>query len=456
MSRLKAFGRGAQESTSFGFTDEMRGFGRAIGSKIRGDDRKLSELVSLGINEVRDEYTQAKQDRPGATLSGEITGAIAPIFTPGGQAVAARIGSGNLGARIAKGAGAGALSAGAYGFGTGEGDVAERLPRAGKYAAGGAVLGGGLPAAAAGLGKLNTKTIIPASDEIRAAGSKAFQLAEQKGGALSAGESNKFYNRILAIRPQTMEGAVFKGESPVSKILDNVATLKNRPMTLKAAMEIDEALGDLAYSTMDNFGKITSEGKKFLDMQGHLRRVIDEADERMVHGGKEGFRALQDARKYWSTSLRLREIERIIEKAKGREQPVTALKNGFNALLNRGDKLKGYSVAEVKAIRKAAQTGVVTDVLKLAGSGLVPIGSGVTGLAGGPVGGAIGFATGTAVQQGAKAIGVAKQMGRANNAAKAVAQKSGMVRTEPRVQIPDMREILNLPPKLAKQLLARK
>lgn len=457
----------SMQGATFGFADDISDrLGVLLATAIKDPkalitgeitDPSLLEEAANARQGTEEKLQRQFQQRPVTSIASNIGGALMTggigASTKTGTAISNSLRSGNLAARAAKGSLAGAASGAAYGAGAGvDGEKAASARR-------GAMVGGAVGVAAPVIGSavsrsLN-KTTVPNSEQIREQGSKLFQIAEQKGGALSAGESNKFYNKILAMRPQTVEGAVFKGESPVSKILDNVETLINKPMTLKAAMEIDEALGDLAYSTMDNFGKISKDGKKFLDMQGTLRRVIEDADERVVHGGKEGFKALKDARKVWSTSLRMREIERIIEKAQGREQPVTALKNGFTNLLNRGDKLKGYSVAEVKAIQKAAKTGIITDVVKLAGSGLVPIGSGITGgFAGGavnPVTAAMGYAAGSAVQQGAKAVGVARQMGRANQALKTVAEKSGMVTQQPRLTLP---EIMKLPPEEAKKLLA--
>lgn len=484
---------GSGKAFAYGITGGQIPFGNVITSGLAAG--AVAPFVDENFGELYDQAqadTKATQEaNPGATLGGNVLGIASTLpvgfskaiigkvptegirgalnaipqglsavnrFVRGGEATkdATRLAKlGRLGLQSVKAAAVAAPTGALYG--AGQADAGHRLEGARRGAGVAAGLGFASPAAGAAASSLNEKlgkVIIPTSEQIRQAGSKYFQLAEQRGGTLSAKEANKFYDKILNIRPQTLEGSVFKGESPVAKILDNVASLKDRPMTLQAAMEVDEALGELAYSTMDNFGKITSEGKKFLDMQGVLRNIWDEAEESMVEGGKAGFQALKEARKYWSTSLRLREIERIIEKAKGREQPVTAIKNGFTNLLNRGDKLKGYSTAEVKAIQKAAKTGVVTDLVKLAGSGLVPIGSGVTGLSGGPLGGAIGFATGAAIQQGAKATGVARQMSRAKGAAKAVAERSGMVQKKPLVQVPkNLKEILNLPPKEAKRLL---
>ena len=285
--------------------------------------------------------------------------------------------------------------------------------------------------------RLNTKVIVPKAEQVRKTASAAFDAAEANGGVLTKDVANKFYSQIMGIRPQTVEGRVFKGESPVTKIFDQIPGLMDRPMTLRAAKEIDEALGDMAYSTMDTAGKLSADGIKFLGVQTALRKMIDAADEGMVHGGKEGFEALKKGRELWSTSLKMRDVERIIENAERMDHPAAAIRTGFRTLLRHGDRTKGYSPAEMKALEKAATTGVVTDILRLAGSGLVPVGSGIAGtVAGGPLGGLASAAAGGVVQQSAKALATARQTGRANAALRSTAESGGMVSRQPRISIP--------------------
>lgn len=413
----------------------------------------IPDLYKSGVSMYSGLGKQAFQDDPALAIAASLAGGLKTggqlSATKAGQAAADWAGRGGLAQQIVK---SGALSAaGGAIYGAGSSEVGDELSGAAKSGAVGFGIGSAAPAIGATLRKLNTKTVVPTSDEVREAGSRLFNIADEKGGALNEAVANKFYNEVLRIRPQTLEGKVFSGESPVTKVYEKIPELMGRPMTLRAAKEIDEALGDMAYSTMDKFGKLSKDGKKFLDMQSALRRTIDTVDENMVIGGKEGFNALKDARKYWSTSLRMRDIERIIDNAQRMDQPASAIRTGFRTLLRNGDRLKGYTPEEVKALEKAAKTGIVTDLLRLAGSGLVPIGGGVTGLSGGPMGGAAGFAVGSAVQQGAKSVATARQLARASEAAKKVAEKSGMV--EEVYRIPALQEILKMKPSEAMKLL---
>lgn len=453
------FQQGMQGAT-FGFADEpMDVIGAAIASAA-DKDLSFGDAYKQARELTKESLSRQMQQRPVTSILSNIAGGM----LTGGAAASTKLGasllnnlrSGSLGARAVKGAISGSATGGVYGAGTGE--DGNRIESAKRGAAIGGILGAAMPVAGAAISKLNTRVNVPTSEQVRDFGSKAYKIAEQKGGALSSDIADNFYDQVLKIKPQTEAGQVFKGQSPVTAILDAIPSLKGKPLTLEAAQEVDSALGDLAYSTMDKFGKLNSDGKKFLDMQTALRRTIENADENMIIGGKEGFNALKEARKYWSTSLKMRDIERIIENAQRMEQPATGIRTGFRTLLRNADRLKGYSPKEIEAIKNAADTGVVTDLFRLAGSGLVPIGSGIAGTAaGGPVGGLVSAAVGSGIQQASKAIGKARQMGRAEEALKKVAERSGLVTEEQILKLPPdiVSKISKMPPKAARALLEK-
>lgn len=255
------------------------------------------------------------------------------------------------------------------------------------------------------------------SEEIRAMGSQAFKEADQIGGVLKPQFMDEFITEIGKKTPQTTAGKILAGDSAVTKFLKRAQALRGKPLTLEAAKEVDEVLSDLAYSDIDSFGKFGKEGQKFLDMQKTFRKMIEDADQTKIIN-PQGFDKLKEARNYWSTSLRLRDVERIIDTAENMQTPSNSIKTGFRNLLKRGDKIKGYSPAEVEAIYKASKTGLVTDVLNVFGSRLGPIAGGIGGFTvGGPLGGAVTgaatYAGSTLARKGAEAI----QKGKANKVA---------------------------------------
>jgi hypothetical protein len=194
-------------------------------------------------------------------------------------------------------------------------------------------------------------------------------------------------------------------------------------MSLADAETVDQYLTEVINSpSMLNMGRPTSEGLRFIKMQDSLRDVIDNIKPQDTIGGVQGFDALLNARKTWAQSARLRDIEAIIQKAQGMEQPATGIRTGMRTLLNNPNRIRGFSPSEVRAIKEASQTGLIGNGFRAFGSGLLPlVTAGVGGTSGfsaaGPVGSAAGTllagAAGYGIQQASKAAGVANQMRRA-------------------------------------------
>ncbi len=254
------------------------------------------------------------------------------------------------------------------------------------------------------------------SDQLRAQASGKYQQAEKIGGALKPEFTNNFLDEIEKAKPQTVAGKLISGDSPFTKLVEKltgtidektgevIGGIRNRPMTLDEAQEIDEYLSE-AIDGFTELGKLTKQGKKLYDIQTTLRDMIEGADESLIDGGKEGFEAITSARSLWAKSRRLADVERIIQKAEQMEVPATGIKTGFRTLYNNPNRMRGFTAQEKEAIRKIAEGGPVGDLLKTFGSRLVTIGGAVKG---GPVGAAMGYGAATASRGAANKMALSK------------------------------------------------
>ena len=138
-----AFGLGIADMATFGFDDELRGYARAAGTKLRGDERPFPELVKQGIADVRSEHKQAREAQGWPYFGGQVTGAIAPgvLATSAAPLLPKAVQSYAASKPLTTTIGLGAASGGVYGAGIGEGSVAERAGSAGEGAALGAAGG---------------------------------------------------------------------------------------------------------------------------------------------------------------------------------------------------------------------------------------------------------------------------------------------------------------------------
>lgn len=422
------------QGATFGFGEELSSGLAAVPALF--NDKNYSNEYAKNLAFQRAKIQEAKQENPYIGGAAEIGGAIGPGIAAIPKSVLGWAGSGGRLARSLKGAAVGAPVAGAsgavYGFGTGEGSAGQRLDDAASMGTTSAIAGAALPlgigavgAAAPYVGKAISGAVTPrgpqlTAEQLREIGSQSFKAAEAAGGALKSNLVDDFITTLSKKAPQTEAGKAIAGESAYSKMLERLESLRGKPMSLEAAQEADSVLGDMAYSTLDKFGKVTNEGRLYQNAQQTLRKMIENAGpEELVNKG--AFDTLKEARKFWSASLRMRDVERIINNAQYFEQPATAIRTGFRQMLRNKDSLKGFTKEEVKAIEKAATTGVVTDLFRLAGSGLGPIISGSAGAvaAGGPAG-ALAALPAYAVQQGAKAIAQGRQMNRAQGVSSAI------------------------------------
>jgi hypothetical protein len=214
--------------------------------------------------------------------------------------------------------------------------------------------------------------------------------------------------------------------------------IRNRPMTLQSAQELDEMLGDIVDSHTDN-GRLTKQGLKIQKIQDALRDTIENADKNNIVGGKEGFEAWEKGRNEWATALRLRDIEKILRNAEATDNEATAIKAGFRTLMRNDKRFNRYNAAEKAAIKKAATDGIITGTLRtVLGSRLL---AGVGGVAGGGLPGAI---ASVPVSMAARAAATKIKKGQANRVAREVGKRLSN------------KEIGKLPPREAIKLLENK
>ena len=371
------FDQGLQGAT-FGFADEVSDVvGAAIATPFT--DQSFGDLHSDARALTKERQDRQFEQRPIASIGAQAAGGIATgaagAATKLGGRAANSLRGGNLGARIAKGSATGALSGAAYGAGTAQ--DGERLDGARSGGIGGAVLGGAIPSVGALARRAIPSKNPVTSETIKIQAQEAYKRAESVGGTLKTELTDNFLSKLDDFKPQTEAGRLLGGDSASTKIIDRLKGLNGRELTLDAVQEIDEFLGEAIDSQME-LGRLNKQGKKLMDVQNAFRGLIEDASVNDIKGGKEGFEALKEGRKLWSQSLKLRDVERIIQRAEMTDNPATAIKSGFRTLADNPKRMRGFSPEEQKLIKKAAQSGVITDGLRTLGSRLIPIGVGVS------------------------------------------------------------------------------
>jgi hypothetical protein len=235
-----------------------------------------------------------------------------------------------------------------------------------------------------------------------------YDIADKSGGTLTPRFTNAFVDSVAAAGKQTEAGQVTAGQNAVSSLADRLQALKDKPMTLKAAQEVDEALGDLIDKEYGVKG-LSKDGRKLAEIQSNFRDQISNAREGDVTGGKSGFEALDPARKAWSQAMKMDELERIQQRANMTDNPATSFKTQIRTLINSRTKSRGYSDEELAALKDAANRGFLGGALHVFGSRLIPlvaggVGFGTGGVVSGAVNAAAAHGVSTLFREGATAI----------------------------------------------------
>lgn len=264
---------------------------------------------------------------------------------------------------------------------------------------------------------------IPSLADIKGKASELYKASDQSGGALHAEAFAKAIDEANKTSGfQSEEGKSFAGDNAVTKTLNDLETLRGKPLSLKGAGEIDDNLGDrisAAYRSGDN-----DVASKLMQIRDTLRGTYKNAGEAdMIN--PQGFQQWRQGDQLWSAYRSMQDMQRIIDNAYMTDNPATAMKTGFRTLSKAVNKNpQGYTPEEVSAINSAAKTGIATGAMKILGSRLI---SGLTGAIAGSGGGPIGTIGGAVAGEMAgfpmRSIANAMQEGRATKPMNLVAQR---------------------------------
>jgi len=238
------------------------------------------------------------------------------------------------------------------------------------------------------------------SDAMKALAAKQYAAADAAGATFKPKFSNSFLEHAQSVLPQEELGKAVTGENNVTKLVGRLEAIKDQPMTFKAAQEIDEHLSDMIDKEYAN-GRLSKEGKQIQDLQSEFRRRMDSATQGDIQSGKNGAAALKQGRQIWSQAAKIRDIERIDERAKLAENPTATFRSGLRTMLSNPARMRAYTTAEQEALRAAAKSGKADVVLKLLSSRLAPYAAGGIGAG---LGHLPGFVAGEGIGLGAQAL----------------------------------------------------
>lgn len=431
ISKTASFGMGMADLASFGLDDELRGMGRALGSKFT--DKPMS--ISEGINQMRGEHKAAQEANSGSYLAGQVTGGVVPALLTRGQSVFGQTAkNAPLLAKMGRGAVQAGVPAAAYGVGSGEG-LEDRALKGLGYGAGGAVVGAGLPAVAAGAKALG-KGAQTVADGVKAAGpeemddvakgmgkeaSDIYNKFRQTGATLNKNRAVNIYNKMeKAVSGLGKTNARLHGDT--LSVLDDVKNVvkSGDPVGLEELDLLRQLFDDVITKNTDVAGKLNADALRSVKAKQALDEAVGSLNGIDIIGGKkEAVDLLLAGRAKWAQKSKYESVARIIKKSGG---DPARLKKGFENFVNDPRKIRGFTKEEIDALRAAGTNTMNEKVLKGLGrfgidpgnvflplmtGGIGALGGAATGTLAGPAAGAL-VAGGTVARQANKFVARAK------------------------------------------------
>lgn len=402
-----ALGRSALQGLTFGSGDEIvaRGASLLSGNEYEQELRAERDRLALG-----------RSERPVASTVAEIGGALA---VPG-----AAMARGKTAAQTAaKFAGAGALGGGVYGFNSGEGGLENRLDDAGRGAAVGGLLGAATPLAgdvmARGAQSVKNSRAVrkmakaaPSRDALEQQAKNLF--GSMKGAQLPRADFAKNVQGVAADAAEFgMDDMLTPQASRVVGNMQDVAANPNPSMTMNE-------LNVLRRQAAIPAGDVANRPQAALGVRliNAVDQFVDDAAPQLGEKGRE-------ARKMWSTLRKMDEMDEIFSRAEAAASGLeNGLKNEFRKILKSKKLRRGYTKAELSAMAKVVNPGVLGGLIRQVGRLGVSLdngsnalggalGAGIGGSLAGPVGAVITPLVGTGARKASEVMttSAAKRVG---------------------------------------------
>lgn len=243
-----------------------------------------------------------------------------------------------------------------------------------------------------GIAKAATKArrLIPkpqkiTAQQLRNKASQFYKVADEVGGTVKPNKVTELVNDIvlkidekgssLPLKAQEALRKFADPEKTVRKAQDIFENLRDQQLTLEGFQAIDQELGSIAYA------KATPEAasRKIIQMQKQLREMVDNISPDDLTGSNKGFKAYKAGREIWKKQAKIRDIENITAKAFATHRSAENLQKALARFAAKPDNLRGFTKAEIKAIREASEAGGVQELIRTFGgrlSGLIGIGTG--------------------------------------------------------------------------------
>lgn len=314
----------------------------------------------------------------------------------------------SVASRALRGAAVSAPTGALYGYGASTSDLGsdEALGDAAVGAGLAATIGGALPVAGAAIkgGIKEVRSLMKATPEgsaaLRSAANPFYKKFTESGGAYSNKLTNEIADLADNLKSQGIAGSTKAADDALNTSLDFYSSLKGKTLKPEDIQKLDQSFADdvarFNKAGEFNFGRILNNLKyEFRDRAFNPEKVGNY----VKSGNPEAVQDLIEGNRLWAQSYKAKDVEKILQKSQGVENPQTSIRTGLKNLLANDKKMATYNDAEKALLEDALKRGLTGGAIKLLGGRLTDsVAGGMAGMAaGGPVGAIVGTIAGKGI-----------------------------------------------------------
>ena len=138
--------------------------------------------------------------------------------------------------------------------------------------------------------------------------------------------------------------------------LDNIKSIQGTDRMIQTAIQ-----DELKAGRSDN-------ARQMRDMLQEFREKYTNPPPNMYSGNEGGIQAFRDSIKAYAVRSRMAEVQGIVDSTEGNPNRATLIATRLNAFLDKDRNVRGWSDAEQAAVRRAANAGFISELLRSSGS----------------------------------------------------------------------------------------
>ena len=267
----------------------------------------------------------------------------------------------SVASRALRGAAVSAPAGAVYGYGASTSDLGsdEALGDAASGAGMAAGFGAAFPIAGAAIkgGAKEIRSLMKAnpqaSNQLRQAANPFYKKFTESGGVYSNKLTNEIADLAENLKSQGIAGSTKAADDALNTSLDFYSSLKGKSLKPEDIQKLDQSFADdvarFNKAGEYNFGRILNNLKyEFRDRAFNPEKVSNY----VKSGNPQAVQDLIEGNRLWAQSYKAKDIEKILQKAQGVENPQTSIRTGLKNLLANDKKMATYSPSD-KACRLA-------------------------------------------------------------------------------------------------------